>query len=119
MTIDADEYFSQMEKPVPPNDRLLAQAGLVVQAPDPAPPPAARGPDAAEAFARAFYGQETAQDRAEPATGKSPPKRQRPLSGLLTGLNASTRRGGRRRRTSPSRCMAAHRWTASDTTRSR
>lgn len=71
MAIDAEEFYEQMEKPVPPNDRLLAQVGLVVQAPDPARPSAPRGPDAAEAFARAFYGQETAQDRAESATGKS------------------------------------------------
>jgi len=71
MAIDAEEFYAQMEKPVPPNDRLLAQANLVVQAPRPAaPPPAPRGPDAAEAFARAFYGHQDVQDRAEPATGK-------------------------------------------------
>jgi len=28
MAIDAEEFYAQMEKPVPPNDRLLAQANL-------------------------------------------------------------------------------------------
>jgi hypothetical protein len=55
----AESFYSRMEKPVPPdNELLLAQERLVVP---PAAPTAPRGPDEAEAAARRFYGQETAQ----------------------------------------------------------
>lgn len=64
MTIDAEQFYAQMEKPVPPSDDHLLPQSRLVQAPEPAPQ---RGPDEAEAAARRFYGQEPAQDRAEPA----------------------------------------------------
>jgi hypothetical protein len=65
----AESFYAKMEKPVPPNDdRLFAQERLVVQ---PAPQTAPRGPDEAEAAARRFYGQKTAQDRAEAVAGEN------------------------------------------------
>jgi hypothetical protein len=64
--VDAESFYQTMPKPEPGGDnRLLAQAKLI-EAP-PAPPPAPRGPDEAEAQARRFFGQGAAQDRAEPA----------------------------------------------------
>ena len=68
MAIDPEAFYAAMPKPDAPNDRMLAQSKLVVP---PAPPTAPRGPDEAEAAARRFYGQEPAQDRAEPTAGNS------------------------------------------------
>jgi hypothetical protein len=65
MAIDAESFYSHMAVPDPPADeRVTAQAKLVVQ---PTAPTAPRGPDEAEAAARRFYGQQPAQDRVEPA----------------------------------------------------
>jgi hypothetical protein len=71
MAIDPEAFYVAMPKPNAPNDRMLVQSRLVVEAPQPSAPATPRGPDEAEAAARRFYGQEPAQDRVQPATGNS------------------------------------------------
>jgi hypothetical protein len=72
--VDAESFYSRMAVPEPPGDLRLEAVAKLIEAP-PAPPPAPRGPDEAEAAARRFFGQEAAQDRAEPSGRENvPPK---------------------------------------------
>jgi hypothetical protein len=71
MAIDPEAFYVAMPKPNAPNDRMLVQSRLVVEAPQPSAPATPRGPDEAEAAARRFYGQQEVQDRANVATGNS------------------------------------------------